>query len=193
MSSKCFIGIDLSGQPSRFTGIAITNEKGKLVHLSLSLGQVSSLFGIVHSICANDGVVAVDSPLNVPSGKKGFREIDRKLLRLGFKVLPLGSWGMQLLVRRAEQLSILLRREGFEVIETHPRSSIILAGCNYEDWYRCVSRYIFLPKWILKLDNRDAIDAIISATVAFLHGKEPSLDFELHASDGDIHLLPPGN
>ena len=193
MSSKCYVGIDLSGLPSRFTGIAITNEKGKLVHFSLSLTSVISLFGIVHSVCTNGGVVSIDSPLDVPPGKKGYRKIDRKLLRLGLKVLPLGSRGMQLLVRRAEQLSTLLRREEFEVIETHPRSSIILAGCNYEDWYRCVSRYIFLPKWILRLNNLDAIDAIISATVAFLHGKKPPMDFELHASDGVIHLLPPRN
>ena len=189
--ASCYVGIDLSGSPSRFTGIAILNRRGRLVHLSLTTASVSMLSSIVYGLCKRGGIVAIDSPLNVPSDKRGFREVDRELIRLGYKVLPLGSQGMQKLIGRANRLYSLLRKYGFQVIETHPRSSIEMAGCNYSEWHKCIAEYVSLPKWCFSLSSRDAVDAIISATVAFLHGREHPIDFEIRAPDGVIHLLPP--
>ena len=188
------MGVDLSGSPEKISGIAILDGSGELVCIAAVSADIKVIANVILGFChdATKGIVAVDSPLDVPRGKQsGFRDVDKEMIRRGLRVLPLGSVGMRMLIGRAEELTGLLRRRGFEVIETHPRSSLSLAGCTYEDWDRCVGRYIGVKPFLRSLGNRDLVDAIVAATTALLHGRNPPGDLEIRSSDGAIHLLPP--
>jgi Uncharacterized conserved protein len=121
----------------------------------------------------------VDAPLSLA---EGFREVDREMLRHGFRVLPPGWRGMRVLVKRAVKLSQLLAGLGVTVIETHPRSALAASGCTAE--------------MLLKMHGvepgrgltKDELDAVISAIVARYYAEGARA--EVRGPDGCIHLLP---
>jgi Uncharacterized conserved protein len=110
-------------------------------------------------LCGSGG--AIDSPL---SHSKGFREVDRKLIRAGYRVLP-PSW-MKSLVERAIRLSLKI-----PLVETHPTSSEKNLGLSVKG-------------------NKDHLDAAICALTYkfYLEGKTQHFS----AADGEVHLIPKG-
>ena len=119
--------------------------------------------GIIKT-CWDAEVIAIDSPL---SHSKGFRDVDRNMIKMGYRVLP-PSW-MKSLVDKAIFLSSSLKGK---VIETHPTSSLKNIGL---DW----------RKFNVK---KDVVDAIVSALVAKFYVEGNAM--EIRGIDGVIYLLP---
>ncbi|MFP3217256.1 DUF429 domain-containing protein [Acidianus sp.] len=115
--------------------------------------------------CKDAKVTSIDSPLSL---SKGFREVDKKMIRNGYKVLPPSF--MASLVKRAIKLSSLLPN----VIETHPTSSMKNLGINWKEYAK----------------KKDEIDAVICAITAYAYDNHIVL--KISANDGVIYLLPKG-
>ncbi|BDC19386.1 hypothetical protein [Acidianus sp. HS-5] len=113
--------------------------------------------------CKDAKLVAIDSPLSM---SKGFREVDKKMIRSGYKVLPPSF--MKSLVERAIRISKLLP----SVIETHPTSSMKNLGINWKEYTK----------------KKDEIDAVICAITAYAYDNK--MVFKISDVDGIIYLLP---
>lgn len=149
-----YCGIDLAVKRRTYISIFVNGE--------FTVFSRSTNDEIIEA-CKDSKVIAIDSPL---SRSQGFREVDKEMIRNGYKVLP-PSW-MKSLVDRAIELS---KRLG-TVIETHPTSSAKNMGINWKDYTKI----------------KDEIDAILCALVAYLydiHNVEV-----IRASDGVIYLVP---
>jgi len=175
-----YAGIDLAGSPRNPSGVAILD----------STDTISMVFiGILH----NDDeiielltrfkpvVVAIDAPL---SHSRGYREVDRLLLRHNYRVLPPGWRGMSMLVDRALTLVRSLTSMGIKVIETHPRSALKSSGCRSPSE---LAERIGLS--FEKRLSRDEEDALVASVVAYGHDHGYTVVFR--ATDGEIILLKP--
>ena len=133
----------------------------------------------------NTKVVAIDAPL---SHAKGYRKVDLKMKKLGFKVLPPGWRSMKLLVDRAIKLKNILEDRGVRVIETHPLSALRSSGySNVEQLISELGVTIDIKNKHL-LEIKDVVDAIIAAIVAKLYLESKTL--KVSDVDGTIHLIP---
>jgi predicted nuclease with RNAse H fold len=181
--AEALAGLDLAGSERRISGVAIGDPQGRILRLLEARG-----YGEILEAITRHGVrlVAVDAPLG---HAEGYREVDLEARRMGFKLLPPGWRGMRMLVDRALRLrDELAGLRGVEVIETHPRSALRSAGCSYEDWERCVSRYLDLGGLDTAGLRRDVVDAVIALAVAlaYLRGEAQVI----RGRDGAIWLLP---
>ncbi len=148
-----YCGIDLAVK--RKTAIGVLREK------EIKIIEATTDEKIIE-ICKHANIVAIDSPL---SHSKGFRKVDKEMIKRGFKVLPPSF--MVSLVDRAIRLSKELK-----VIETHPTSSLKNIGLNWKDLH----------------DIKDYVDAAICAITAMEY--DNSNVEEISADDGTIYLLP---
>ena len=127
-------------------------------------------------------VIAVDSPLTEPRG--AWREVDREMLRLGFRVLPPGMPGMRQLTRRGVRLALRLRSAGLSVVEVHPSSSARALGVE-----RSLSGAGEVLTRLFGLDpperaSRHEVDAILAALTGALHVL--GLSRVVEAADGSV-------
>jgi len=172
------LGLDLSGSPKNPTGYAIVID-GVLVE-----------YGIVHSDeeieyiirKLKPQVIVIDAPLSM---SKGFREVDREMIKRGFRVFPPSWKGMRKLVFRALRIKDYCEERGIKVLETHPRSALKNTGLkNVKD---ALSKYINLGDVVLEKLSKDTLDAIVCATIGWAYVNR---DVEvIVASDGKIFLL----
>jgi predicted nuclease with RNAse H fold len=167
-------GVDLRGVARKPSGVALLGEG--LLYVGVFHWD-EELLELVRAY--RPSVVAVDAPL---SPAEGFREVDREMLRRGFRVLPPGWRGMRALVERAVRLSRELASLGVTVIETHPRSALAASGCTAETLLRM---HGVEPCREL---TRDELDAIISAIVARYYAE--GVRAGVSGADGCIYLLP---
>lgn len=113
-------------------------------------------------VCKKATVTGIDAPLSM---SKGFRAVDKQMIRMGFRVLP-PSW-MKTLTLRAISLCSHIPM----CIETHPTSSAKNMGLKIE------------------VRPKDHLDAVLAALAAFAFNKDESL--EVMGEDGSIYLVPP--
>lgn len=73
-------------------------------------------------------VVAIDAPLSLPKDRKGLRQCDRKLLKLGIRLFPITFRAMSDLAKRGIALKEKLEAKGFQVIEVFPGGAQDLLG-----------------------------------------------------------------
>ncbi len=172
------LGLDLSGSPKNPTGYAIVID-GVLVEYGIVHGDEEIEY-IVRKL--KPQVVVIDAPLSM---SKGFREVDREMIKRGFKVLPPSWKGMRKLVFRALKIKDYCEKRGIKVLETHPRSALKNTGLNsVKD---ALSKYINLGDVVLEKLSKDILDAIVCATVGWAYVNR---DVEvIAASDGKIFLL----
>ncbi len=174
-------GLDLAASPRRPTGYALA-EKGELVRH----GVVFTDDEVIKAV-GSARVVAVDAPLTLPEGGRGFRRVDLKLLSMGYRLLPVSLPGMRALALRAVKLRAALERAGVgEVIETHPRSAWLSSRCR--DPLEAACRVLRCGRRPRGLTEHE-VDAILAAAVAYAYAEGSSVAVE--AEDGVIHLLPP--
>lgn len=170
------VGIDLSGSHRRFSGFAVVDEF-KLLYVT-KLRSDEEIFKEV--LNWNPRVVAIDSPF---SHSSGYREVDRVMKKMGFRVLPPGWRGMRKLVDRCVRLKEDMVRKGIIVIETHPSSCLKSSGClSYGNLFKKFNIDV-APSL-----SRDELDAVIAALVALMYTRGETINIK--ASDGEIHLLP---
>ncbi|WP_440059694.1 DUF429 domain-containing protein [Thermogladius sp. 4427co] len=169
-------GVDLRGSPSRPSGIAVLSDKVDFIGLAYSDSE------IIDTITRFKPVLAViDSPL---SHSKSFRNVDRAMIRLGFRVLPPGWRGMRMLVERSLRLASILSNYGIRVLETHPKSALKSSRCSSID--ELARRMGYTVPGGLSEDEKDALVSALVG-VAYLRG----LVVEITDTDGSIFLLPP--
>ncbi|MCE4606687.1 MAG: DUF429 domain-containing protein [Desulfurococcales archaeon] len=177
-------GIDLSASHKRKSGICIIVD-GILMTCEEKLDD-SEIIDFLYS-AGKPRIIAIDAPLSIVN--KGFRDVERLLIKEGYKLLPLGLESMKKLAKRAIKLRKILESDGVSVIETHPRSALISAGCNEgsTSLLNCLSKYVKLES-NLKLESKDARDAAVAACIAWMYANNNTLVYQ--AAGDSIHLLP---
>ncbi|ALL00161.1 hypothetical protein Pyrde_0111 [Pyrodictium delaneyi] len=182
----CFAGVDLAASPRRPSGVAIVCTTSPTEHLHIKrLTMLYSDAEITELILRDHArMVAIDAPLSLPPEGQGFRNVERQLLSLGGRLLPLTLSSMRKLALRAIKLKEALEKAGVVVIETHPSSVLRIADCSYIDV--CNLFGLHLPREA----SRHEEDALVAALVAFCATRD--CGYRVEGSDGAIYVLRPG-
>jgi|YelNatPaOPRAMG01_1025707.scaffolds.fasta_scaffold166058_2 predicted nuclease with RNAse H fold len=112
------IGIDLSTKEKNQTGICIINRVVRFLKLKKDVEIINLIKNL------KPDVVAIDAPLSL--SKKSWRPCEIKLLKMGFRPLPLTMKNMRILAERAIRLKRMLGN--FKVIEVFPRATEKILG-----------------------------------------------------------------
>lgn len=115
--------------------------------------------------CKGSKVIAIDSPLSL---SQGYRNVDKEMIRKGYRVLPPSF--MKSLVLRA--LALISYFPNSKVIETHPTSSLKKLGIN----------------WRTFSNVKDEVDAVVCVLVAYSY--DLGIAEKISSNDGEIYLLP---
>ncbi len=181
----CYVGIDLAVRKGRCCGIAIEFDGRCEAFCAYSWSETVSVLAKLLTQCSRC-VVAIDAPLTLPSQDRAFREVDRKVIEKGFRLLPLSFRGMKLLAQRAIELRKLLENMGCVVVETHPRSALMSSGClSVEDLTSSIG--IACRREACAAYVKDVKDSIVALAVAICVDRGCAEFVE--ASDGCIALL----
>ncbi|AAK42715.1 DUF429 domain-containing protein [Saccharolobus solfataricus] len=148
-----YCGIDLAVRRKTAVAILIDNEI-KIIELVTNEEIIES--------CKVAKITAIDSPL---SYHNGFRNVDKEMIKRKLRVLPPSF--MKTLVQRAIQLKEKL----YNVIETHPTSSMKIVGLNWKDLH----------------EIKDYVDAALCAMAAMAY--DLGYAEEIRADDGIIYLV----
>jgi len=170
-------GLDLTASPNRASAVTVIASGAITTGLYRTDDEIlSALKGA--------SIVAIDSPLSQP--RHGWhRDVDRVLLRMGYKVLPAAWPSMKALYRRALVISSRLSEAGAKVIETHPLSALKSSRCSsYADLAEALGIAIHEKPRV-----KDEVDSLIAAIVAMAY--DEGLVMSVRASDGEVYLLKP--
>lgn len=109
------VGVDLAGSPKRMSGLC-----GMDFELRCETGAAREDEEVLVFVEGwGPEVVAIDAPLSTP--RQGvLRECDRRLIKMGIRLLPPAMKGMRALTDRGIALKKRLRELGYTVIETYP-------------------------------------------------------------------------
>jgi len=170
-------GLDLTASPNRASAVAVIASGAITTGLYRTDDEI---LGALKSA----SIVAIDSPLSQP--RHGWhRDVDRALLRMGYKVFPAAWPSMKALYRRALVISSRLSEAGAKVIETHPLSALKSSRCSgYADLAEAVGLTIRDKPRV-----KDEVDSLIAAIVAMAY--DEGLVMSVRASDGEVYLLKP--
>lgn len=116
------LGIDLSANENKKSGICLLNEK--LEAKCFSLFSDKEIFDLIKK--EKPDLISIDAPLFL--SKKPFRGAEKDLLDLGIKFLPLNLKGMRELIKRAKRLKRFLRK--YKIIEVYPKATKEILGEN---------------------------------------------------------------
>ncbi len=175
-------GLDLAANPRRCSGYASMDLNERTIF------NVKCLYNdedILNEILKDKvKLLAVDAPI---SPEPVFRDVDRKAIRGGYRVLPPTLGAMRMLAARAWRLYEMLSIKGIEVIETHPRSALKSSG------EKSVEALLIKMDIKLNVDNsvlliKDLRDAIVSLVVAYCYQSKARL-MEIKGEDGVIYLI----
>jgi predicted nuclease with RNAse H fold len=170
-------GLDLTASPNRASAVTVIASSAITTGLYRTDDEIlSALKGA--------SIVAIDSPLSQP--RHGWhRDVDRTLLRMGYKVFPAAWPSMKALYRRALVISSRLSEAGAKVIETHPLSALKSSRCSgYADLAEALGITIHEKPRV-----KDEVDSLIAAIVAMAY--DEGLVMSVRASDGEVYLLKP--
>lgn len=171
-------GLDLAGKESNPSGLAFVTN-GCLEEYLILYSDEEIISKILAS---NVSVLAIDAPL---SHAKGYRKVDLKMIKKGFKLLPPGWKGMKMLVRRAINIKKAVEGKGIVVIETHPLSALKNTGIT--GLKESLNAFINLKNTDLTSLPKDIIDAIICSAVAWAYIRN---EVEIISDvDGEVVLL----
>ncbi|MEM2014156.1 MAG: DUF429 domain-containing protein [Desulfurococcaceae archaeon] len=178
-------GLDLAAKPHRPSGLAIIEARSPLELRVLNVSTVYTNHEIVEALrSSNVDMVAIDSPLSMPSSVRGYRDVDIEMIRHGFRVLPPRWRSMTNLTLRAMELTEVMRNLGVKVVETHPLSALKSSRCRS---LSALTRRINLD--VERCSSKHEADAVVAAIVCVFHFFKMSLT--ISAADGLIVLLPP--
>lgn len=183
---RAYVGIDLAANPKKCTGYAVITC-GDFCMLSLArclYGDDEIITAVYELKHCRRLVIALDAPFKISNG---MRDVDRRMVSMGLKVLPPGFKHMRSLTLRAVKLVEMLNSLGIvDVYETHPRSALFNSGCgNVNELLTKLS--INLRGYNLDSLSKDVRDAIIASTVSYCIDLNCCLKVE--GSEGTIWLL----
>jgi uncharacterized protein len=118
------VGLDLAGRAHRSTGVCLLDADGHAK--TFVLHDDAEILRECRR--ARPGVVVIDAPLSLPTGRRSLedrtgphlRGCDRELLRRRIRFFPLTLGPMRLLTARGLDLAERMRAEGWTVIEGYP-------------------------------------------------------------------------
>ncbi|MGC9148325.1 MAG: hypothetical protein ACP5GI_02635 [Sulfolobales archaeon] len=168
LRNKVFCGIDLSIKRSSSIAKIIVEE----YYIRIRIDRRNTLEEIIDVVSECD-VLSIDAPFTL---SKGYREVEKKMIRKGLRVFP-PNFIRDLVIRNIELLEKLkqINYKGV-ILETHPRSSEYLSSVG-----SVIDYYI---KQTFTKDDRDAFICALT-----------SLAYELgecevfKAEDGEIYVL----
>lgn len=175
-------GLDLAADPSRCTGYVSLNLKGRRDGSLLTARCLGTDSEILNQVISEEiTVVAIDAPI---APEPVMRDVDRKMISLGYRVFPPTFSHMRELTVRGWGLYYTLRSMGVTAIETHPRSALKSGG--YADPYEAA--HAMGVSVGARLAGKDLEDALVAALVAaaYVWGVAE----KVWGSDGVIYLLP---
>lgn len=179
MKDSSVAGLDLAGSPRNPSGLAILSLRREVLALMLVYSDEEILRTLIEH---RPLVIAIDAPLSIP--KESLRSIDRKMISLGYRVLPPSWKSMRMLSERAIKLKDLFERNlNAVVIETHPLSALKSSGCS------SIDELIQGLKLTYRRERASIheVDALISSLVALRYFEGRSL--MISEVDGAVHLL----
>ncbi|MEM4482097.1 MAG: DUF429 domain-containing protein [Desulfurococcaceae archaeon] len=176
-------GIDLAASETRISGVTLAFSDDPL---DIKIIKTAKLYKdreiLETAIRYKASLVAVDSPLSLPL-RGNYREVDLKLKRMGFNVLPPSWSAMRALTARASRLVEAIRGLGAEAVETHPSSCLKSSGCeSLEELLGSLG--ISIPSRATKHERDSIIASIACVFYSFNRG------LVVRASDGAVILLP---
>ncbi|BCU66743.1 hypothetical protein HS7_01800 [Sulfolobales archaeon HS-7] len=148
-----FCGIDLAVK--RPSDVAVISEGELSIYRILSMKDI-------YTICKPAVLTGVDSPL---SYFDGYREVDRAMIRNGFRVFPPNF--LRELVAKALEI-----KGTIPVIETHPTSSMKILAVDWRSYTK----------------RKDAFDAVLSALAAVATWKGEAV--KISGGGETIYLVP---
>ncbi len=175
-------GLDLAASPSRCSGYVSLNLRGRRDGELLTAKCLGGDNEIINEVIREEVMVlAIDAPI---APEPVMRDVDRKMISLGYRVFPPTFSHMRELTKRGWGLYYTLRSMGVTAIETHPRSAL-LSG-DYRDPYEAA--HAMGVRVEASLAGKDLEDALIAALVAaaYVWGVAE----KVWGSDGVIYLLP---
>ncbi len=182
--SKIYIGIDLAAKEHRCSGFAyiVCNDICRIDFVKCIYSN-DDIVKIVGDIAKYNPYISIDAPFNLGNG---IRDVDRKMISMGFRVFPPKFSYMKLLTLRAIRIINDLKALGISnIYETHPRSALLNSRCRSirELLQRLSIRYS------IDIDNlkKDQKDAIICAAVSYCIDNNCYIKIE--GSDGIIWIL----
>ncbi|MEL9940718.1 MAG: DUF429 domain-containing protein [Ignisphaera sp.] len=176
-----YIGLDLAAKPSRCTGFVVISDTEHVQVIEAKCLNTDDEI-IQNVLRYNNAVIAVDAPFGFGDGY--LRRVDRKMISLGYRVLPPGLHQMKELTRRAISIVGKLIGYGLTVIETHPRSVLKSSKCNsLED----LANKLGIDTSLISTRSKDIRDAFLAAVAAlcFVRG----CSNPVQESDGVIWLV----
>jgi predicted nuclease with RNAse H fold len=175
-------GLDLSGNPGRCSGYSEIDVDMRAI---VRVGCLYRDEEILSVIVGRVSIVAIDAPI---THEPRVRELDRIVIRMGFRVLPPSLGGMRILTQRAWRLYGGLSSMGVRVIETHPRSALKNSG--FEDPVDLIRWLGIKPPPEIPKGRfaRDIMDAIVASLVAYCYLEGGCVE-EIRASDGVLYLI----
>ncbi len=175
-------GLDLAASPRRCSGYASMNLNEMIVFNVKCLYDDEDILG--ETLKDKVKLLAIDAPL---SPKPVFRDVDRRAIREGYRVLPPTLGAMRMLTIRAWRLYEMLSSNGVKVIETHPYSA--LKSSREKSVDQLLNKMgIKLSVSNSALSVKDLRDAIISLAVAYCYQSKTRL-MEIKGKDGIIYLI----
>ncbi len=183
---RAYVGIDLAASPARCTGYAVITC-GDFCELNLTrcyYGDDEIITAIYDLKRYDLLIVSVDAPFNLSTG---MRDVDRKMVSLGFRVFPPNFKHMRSLTLRAMRLVERLRSLGItDVYETHPRSALLSSKCG--GVRELLGRLpMMLGGYDLNALSEDVRDALVASVVSYCIDSNCYLKVE--GVDGVIWLL----
>ncbi len=180
MSFYYVAGLDLAAKQSRCSGYAVLNVRDKVVEVLKCLYADDEILAEVLKL--KNAVIALDAPLT-PTPR--FRDVDMMMVKRGFKVFPPNFKWMRELSIRGYRLATSFLKEGFKVIETHPRSVLKRLGLfSHQELLDLLNVKNFLSTNVVRKDLKDAL---ISACVALCYVL--GCYEEVRGRDGTIYLI----
>jgi predicted nuclease with RNAse H fold len=176
-----YIGIDLAADPHRCTGfVAIDSSKLAIVE-ARCLGDDVEIIERVKFY--QNSIVAIDAPFGFGDGF--MRNVDRKMISLGYRVFPPGFSHMKNLTMRAQNLVKEFKSLGRVVIETHPKSVLKSSNCKTVD--ELAEKLSVKELELIPRNNKHIIDALLAAIASLCYDMGCYLVIE--DVDGSIWLV----
>lgn len=175
-------GLDLAARPDRCSGAAVVEVFRKEVVNLKCLGSNEEILNFLYSFVG--AVIAIDAPL---TAHPLMRDVDRLMIKSGLRVLPPNFKWMKQLALRGYSIMSELKKMGFAVVETHPRS--VMKQLRLNDFRELFTLLNIRLDQTCKL-NKHLEDALIAAAVAYCYITGCATTVSSH--DGVIYLISSG-
>ncbi len=178
-SANYAVGLDLAAKPWRCSGAAVIDVlRGEVASLRC-LSSDEDIIAFLERF--RDSVVAIDAPL---TDQPRMRDVDRLMLKSGFRILPPSFRWMRQLTLRGYELAVRLSDLGYTVIETHPRSVLKYVGVG---GFRELLALLGVKLGESPSLNVHLKDALTAAAVAYCYVTGCAASVSSH--DGVIYLV----